>query len=159
MVNLAGIGGGTGLSVLLRGLKEFPESSGLGACAGNFTATTMGLALEFLGIAPSGTSMVPADATFRDHLVRHFDSWFTFLTDPTVPATNWEAEQAIRPAVVNRKVWGGNRTWVGARAQGVLLSVLETCRRQTRSTLDFVSQTLRSFQSRVVPTPLLLGTR
>ena len=34
---------------------------GLGACAGNFTATTMGLALEFLGIASSGTSMVPAD--------------------------------------------------------------------------------------------------
>jgi dihydroxy-acid dehydratase len=34
---------------------------GLGACAGNFTATTMGLALEFLGITPSGTSMVPAD--------------------------------------------------------------------------------------------------
>ena len=24
-------------------------------------------------------------------------------------------EQAIRPAVVNRKVWGGNRTWIGAQ--------------------------------------------
>ncbi|MCW3065110.1 MAG: dihydroxy-acid dehydratase [Solirubrobacterales bacterium] len=34
---------------------------GPGACAGNFTATTMGLALEFLGIAPAGTAMVPAD--------------------------------------------------------------------------------------------------
>ena len=38
---------------------------GLGACAGNFTATTMGLALEFLGITPLGTSMVPADDVER----------------------------------------------------------------------------------------------
>ena len=96
---------------------------------------------------------------FADHVARHFESWFSFLTNPALPATNWEAEQAIRPAVVNRKVWGGNRTWVGAQAQGVLLSVLETCRRQTRSAIDFVSQTLRSFGSRVLPTPVLLGTR
>src|SRR5215212_5098003 len=34
---------------------------GLGACAGNFTATTMGIALEFLGITPLGTTLVPAD--------------------------------------------------------------------------------------------------
>jgi hypothetical protein len=27
-------------------------------------------------------------------------------------------------------VWGGNRTDAGAQAQGVLMSVLETCRRQ-----------------------------
>jgi len=105
------------------------------------------------------SSAVPAYATFAGHLGRHFESWFSFLTDPSLPATNWEAEQAIRPAVVNRKVWGGNRTWVGAHAQAVLTSVLETCRRQTRSAVDFVSQTLRSFRSRVLPTPLLLGTR
>ncbi len=34
---------------------------GLGACAGNFTATTMGLALEFLGVTPLGTTLAPAD--------------------------------------------------------------------------------------------------
>lgn len=62
-------------------------------------------------------------------------------------------------ADATRKVWGSNRTWAGAQAQGVLLSVLETCRRQARSALDFVSQTLRSFGSRVLPTPVLLGTR
>jgi dihydroxy-acid dehydratase len=36
---------------------------GPGTCAGNFTASTMALALELLGLAPSGTTMVPADAT------------------------------------------------------------------------------------------------
>ena len=34
---------------------------GPGTCAGNFTANTMGIALEFLGIAPLGAGMVPAD--------------------------------------------------------------------------------------------------
>jgi dihydroxy-acid dehydratase len=34
---------------------------GPGTCAGNFTANTMGLACEFLGIAPLGSGMVPAD--------------------------------------------------------------------------------------------------
>src|SRR5262249_49889468 len=45
---------------------------------------------------------VPAYATLAGHLGNHFASWFTFLNDPSIPATNWEAEQAIRPAVVNR---------------------------------------------------------
>jgi dihydroxy-acid dehydratase len=34
---------------------------GPGTCAGNFTANTMGLAVEFLGIAPAGHGMVAAD--------------------------------------------------------------------------------------------------
>ena len=35
---------------------------GPGTCAGNFTANTMGLALEFLGLAHAGSTMVAADA-------------------------------------------------------------------------------------------------
>src|SRR4051794_9765492 len=34
---------------------------GPGTCAGHFTANTMGLALEFLGIAPAGSTLVAAD--------------------------------------------------------------------------------------------------
>ena len=60
------------------------------------------------------------------------------------------AEQAIRPAVVNRKVWGGNRTLRGARAQSVLTSVLRTCVQQGKDVLTFLSQTLRG-----QPPPLL----
>ncbi|MDE3075266.1 MAG: transposase [Chloroflexota bacterium] len=57
---------------------------------------------------------------------------FTYLTRDGVEATNWRAEQAIRPAVVNRKVWGGNRTSAGAHTQQVLASVLRTCQQQAR---------------------------
>jgi transposase len=74
----------------------------------------------------------------------HRDDLFTFLAVPGVDATNWRAEQAIRPAVVNRKVWGGNRTWAGAAAQAVLMSVLATGRQVGRDALDFISLALCS---------------
>lgn len=102
---------------------------------------------------------VPAYQTLSRHLWNHRQEWFTFLSHPEVEPTNWEAEQAIRPAVVNRKVWGGNRTWAGARAQEVLLSVLETCKRLGRSGLEFVSQTLRAFGNPTLPRPVIFAPR
>src|ERR1700712_5092471 len=45
-------------------LHELEEaaSPGAGACGGQFTANTMAMAFEALGISPSGSSMVPAEA-------------------------------------------------------------------------------------------------
>ena len=60
-----------------------------------------------------------------------------------VAVTAWRAELAIRFGVILRKVWGGSRTWVGARAQAVLMSVWRTCWQQGRSALDFLSPLLR----------------
>jgi transposase len=102
---------------------------------------------------------VPAYETLSAHLWKHLDEWFVFLSHPEVEPTNWEGEQAIRPAVVNRKVWGGNRTWAGAHAQEVLMSVLETCKRTGRLALEFVSQTLRAFGNPLLPRPILLTPR
>ena len=101
----------------------------------------------------------PDNERFAKHLDNLHESLFTFLRFEGMDATNHKAEQAIRPAVVNRKVWGGNRTWAGARAQGVLLSVLETCKRAGRSGLEFVSQTLRAFGNPLLPRPVLLTPR
>ena len=42
-----------------------------------------------------------------------------------------------------RKVWGGSCTWVGARAQSVLMSVWRTCWPHERPALDFLLQLLR----------------
>ena len=86
----------------------------------------------------------PDNERLAKHLHRHLDDWFTFLDFPGLEATNHRAEQAMRPAVVNRKVWGGNRTPAGSRAQSVLTSVLETCRQQARSAVNYLSQVLRS---------------
>jgi transposase len=84
-----------------------------------------------------------ANERFAQHLWNHRDELFTFLKYPAIEATNWLAEHAIRFGVILRKVWGGNRTWAGARAQSVLMSVLRTCWQQGRSALAFLSQLLR----------------
>jgi transposase len=86
----------------------------------------------------------PGNERLAQFLWGHRDDLFTFLAEPGVDATNWRAEQAIRPAVVNRKVWGGNRTWAGAAAQATLMSVLATGRQVGRDALDFFSLAVRS---------------
>jgi transposase len=63
---------------------------------------------------------------FAAHLEREFTAIWSFLFDPTIDATNWRAEHAIRPAVVTRKVCGGNRSWAGAASQQILASVIRT---------------------------------
>ena len=60
------------------------------------------------------------------HLDRHRDQLFTFLGMSGLDATNYRAEQAIRPAVANRKVCAGNRTVRGGAPQSVLLTGLRT---------------------------------
>lgn len=67
-------------------------------------------------------------------------NWFWFLIDPTINATNYRAEQAMRAAVVNRKVWGGNHTWAGAWAQGVLLSMTRTLFQRGNDVLQWLSR-------------------
>jgi transposase len=64
-----------------------------------------------------------------------------------VQATNWRAEQAIRPAVVTRKNWGGNRTWAGADIWQVLASVLRTATQQARDPVEVLARLLQA------PTP------
>jgi transposase len=88
---------------------------------------------------------------FADHLNAHAMNWFWFLIDPAIDATNYRGEQAIRPAVVNRKVWGGNRTWTGARAQGIITTVLRTCQQRTIQVFDFLLRALCSTQPQLLP--------
>jgi transposase len=80
----------------------------------------------------------------------HLNEIFAYLRHPGMDATNYRGEQSIRPAVVNRKVWGGNRTWFGAWIQGILTSVIRTCLQRGIGILDFLEQTLTH------PTPVLI---
>jgi len=76
-----------------------------------------------------------ANERLAAHLQKHVGQLFTFLRHQGIDATNWRAEQAIRPAVVNRKVWGGNRTEAGAKAQSILMTVLFTAAKLKRDGL------------------------
>ena len=81
---------------------------------------------------------------FAAHLDTEFDAVFLFLLDPSIDATNWRAEQAIRPAVVTRKVCGGNRTRKGADTQQVLASVARTARQRGLDLPAEIATMLRS---------------
>lgn len=81
---------------------------------------------------------------FKKHLVGHRDEILTFLYEPDLEATNWPAEQAIRPAVVNRKVFGGNRMPAGAHAQEILATVFATCTQRAHDAMSFVSNLIRA---------------
>ncbi len=78
------------------------------------------------------------------HLQNEREHMFTFLTEPGVQATNWRAEQALRPAIVNRKSWGGNRTWQGARTQQITMSVIRTARQQNIDPLELMASAQHS---------------
>ncbi len=77
------------------------------------------------------------------HLANQAPHLFTFLTVDGVPATNFRGEQAVRPCAVNRKVWGGNRTWAGAATYGVIVSVLATAAKHGIDGLDYLAARAR----------------
>jgi transposase len=92
----------------------------------------------------------PANRRLAKHL-RHEEPWlFTFLHCPGIEATNNAAERALRPAVVARKTWGGNRTKNGAKTQQILISILTTCRQQGKDSFDRITELFLS------PTPIVL---
>ncbi len=90
------------------------------------------------------TFRLPVNQRLAKHLRHEQPHLFTFLHCPGIEATNNAAEQAIRPAVIARKTWGGNRTHNGARTQQILASILRTCRQQGKDTFSRLVGLLRS---------------
>jgi transposase len=118
-------------------------------------AVARGQYLERLGRLLARTpSRRLAVRRFQGHLVREYDAIFSFLFDPTLDATNWRAEQALRPAVVTRKMCGGgNRTARGARSQEILATVLRTADQRGLDATAILT-TLLTAPTPTVPLPL-----
>ncbi len=70
----------------------------------------------------------------------HRDGVLCFLTDPTVPFTNNQAEQDVRMMKVKQKVSGGFRSMKGAEAFATLRTVLSTARKQGIPILETLIQ-------------------
>lgn len=102
----------------------------------------------------SGQFTNPSNQRLAQHLIRHQDQLFVFLERPDVEATNWPAEQGIRPAVINRKTSGGTRTPDGSQAQSVLMSVLRTVQQRQARPLEILPQLLRNPQALKLDTVL-----
>lgn len=81
--------------------------------------------------------------TCRD-LLRQWRVLWTFVTVTGVEPTNNEAERAVRQPVLLRRKSGGTRSEKGKKALGILLSVVETCRRQNRQVIDYFEDVMRN---------------
>ena len=92
----------------------------------------------------------PANRRLAAHLGRQEPHLFTFLHCPGVEATNNRAERALRPAVMARKLWGGNRTATGARTQQILASILATCRQQGKDAFGRIVGLLRAPRAEIL---------
>ena len=66
---------------------------------------------------------------------RHWSEWFTFLSYPGVKPDNNDAERALRPVVIHRKVSGGARSDWGGQLVAMMFSFLETMRLQGKNAL------------------------
>jgi transposase len=111
-----------GLALRDRRNAQEISAHGLAVARGRLLARLAGL----IDAAPA----LPDAQRFAKHLATEFPAVFAFLWAPGIDATNWRAEQAIRPAVVARTICGGNRTRRGADTQQVLASVARTIRQR-----------------------------
>jgi transposase len=84
-----------------------------------------------------------ADAqNLANRLRRHWNEWFTFLEHPEVKPDNNDAERAVRPVVIHRKVSGGARSHWGAQVVAMMFSFLETMRLQGKNAVEELANLL-----------------
>ena len=88
----------------------------------------------------------------------HFHRLFTFLEKEGVEPTNNVAERILRTAVQWRKISFGNRSRNGEIATARLLTVTQTCKRQQRHVLDYLTEAVRCHR-RQIAAPSLLPQR
>lgn len=97
-----------------------------------------------------------ANLRFAQHLRNHEQELFTYLDVPALPPTTALVEQEVRPAVVVRKMSGGNRRFGGAHVHEVLRTVGRTAERNGKRLVDLLPTLLCSVIAGYV-LPLLPG--
>jgi transposase len=107
-------------------------------------AVARGHLLARLGRLIDTAPALPDARRFANHLAVELSAVLAFLWDSRIDATNWRAEHAMRPAVVNRKICGGNRTPRGAQTQQVLASIVRTARQRHVNPNDLFTTLLRA---------------
>ena len=85
----------------------------------------------------------------------HFHRLFTFLEEEGVEPTNNVAERVLRTAVQWRKISFGNRSRNGEIATARLLTVTQTCKRQHRHVLGYLTDAVRCYRSHATIPSLL----
>lgn len=92
------------------GLRELENSAcpGAGACGGQFTANTMAMALEFLGLSPMGTASVPATDPRKDDVARRCGQLIMDLLQRGVTPRDILTRQSFENAIASVAASGGS---------------------------------------------------
>jgi transposase len=77
-------------------------------------------------------------------LYDHRDWLWTFLDVEGVEPTNNASERALRPAVIWRKLSFGTQSARGSRFVETILTVVETCHRQSRNSFEYLTAALQA---------------
>lgn len=98
-------------------------------------------------------------ANFAAGLLEEYEALWTFCDVPDlgIEPTNNAAEQAVRHAVLMRKLQGGTQSNHGSRWIERIQSVRETCRLQHRSSLAYLTQ-IATAAHQLLPAPSLVPT-
>lgn len=77
-------------------------------------------------------------------LYAHRDWLWTFLDVEGVEPTNNASERALRPAVIWRKLSFGTQSAKGSRFVETILTVVETCHRQSRNSFQYLTTAMQA---------------
>jgi len=78
----------------------------------------------------------------QKRMIKHQDSILHFMSSPTIPSHNNSSERAIRMTKVKQKISGCFRSERGAQRHSILLSVIETGKKQFMKPIDTIQSLL-----------------
>ena len=90
-------------------------------------------------------------------LYDHRDWLWTFIDVKGIEPTNNASERALRPAVIWRKLSFGTQSAKGSRFVETILTVIETCHRQSRNSFEYLAAALQAHFAGEKPPSLLVG--
>jgi len=92
--------------------------------------------------------------SLANEILNDWDAVVAFVKNPELPATNNEAERALRWAVIYRKITFGTRTTEGSRALTAQLSVIETCRLRGVDPWNYIATAIAQGRKGLAPPPI-----
>ena len=109
-----GIGAYRAGKISLQELYELEEAAcpGAGACGGQFTANTMSMALEFMGLSPAGLNGIPAEDDSKDDAARRCGELVMDLVNDDVRPSSLVTKASLENAIAGIAATGGSTNGV-----------------------------------------------
>jgi dihydroxy-acid dehydratase len=85
---------------------------GPGACGGQFTANTMSMALEFLGLSPAGLNGIPAEDPAKDEAARRSGELVMDLVRQDLRPSRFVTRESLENAIASVSATGGSTNGV-----------------------------------------------